>query len=100
MFAGLAIYQGLKEQLLFCSNRTLWSSNKTDIAKDATHSIPPFADMTVVLYSFPNYASVSASLIFTLSICTGVAINPCEYEACCKGNSLNEFCLQKISQQP
>ena len=95
LFAGLAIYEGLKENLLFCSNRSLWSSNKTDIAKEATHSIPPFADMNVVLYSFPKYASASVSLIFTLSTCTGVTINPCEYEAYCKENSLNVLVCKK-----
>ena len=54
-----------------------------------------FADMNAVLYSIPNYASVSVSLIFTLSACTGVAINPCEYEAYCAGNSFNELVCKK-----
>ena len=95
LFAGLAIYQGFKENLLFCSNRSLWSSNTTGTSKDTSHVIPPFADMNVVLYSFPNYASVSISLIFSVTICTGVAINPCEYEAYCKGNSFNELVCKK-----
>ena len=89
LFAGLAFYQGLKENILFCSNRSLWSTNITGTSKGTGHVIPPFIDMSVVLYSFPNYASVSVSLIFTLSTCTGVAINPCEYEAYCGGKSIN-----------
>ena len=45
--------------------------------------------MSLVLYSIENYTSVSVSLILTLSTCTGVVINPCEYEAYCSGSSLN-----------
>ena len=95
LFSGLAIYQGLNEQLLFCSNRSLWSSNITGIMKDTSHVIPSIVDMNVVLYSLPNYASLSVSLIFTLSTCTGVAINPCEYEAYCRGNSYNKLVCEK-----
>ena len=97
LFAGLAVYQDLKENLLFCSNRSLESSKitKTDTPKVTSHVIPPFVDMNVVLYSFPNYASVSVSLMFALSTCTGVAINPCEYEAYCSGNSLNVLVCKK-----
>ena len=44
-----------------------------------------------------NYTRVSASLILTLSHCTGVVINPCEYEAYCSGSSLNKkICKQYL----
>ena len=95
LFAGLAIYQGLKENLLFCSHRSLRSSNITGTLKDANHVIPPFVDMNLVLYSFPNYASLSVSLIFTLSTCTGVAVNPCEYEAYCSMEALDKLVCKK-----
>ena len=85
LFTGLAIYEGVREDLLFCSNRSFWNNN----TRDTNHTISPKDDMSLVLYSIENYTSVSASLILTLSACTGVMINPCEYEAYCSGSSLN-----------
>ena len=93
LFAGLAIYEGVREDLLFCSNRSFWNSN----TRDTSHTISPTDDMSLVLYSFEKYTSVSASLILTLSPCTGVMINPCEYEAYCSGSSLNlKICKQYL----
>ena len=93
LFAGLAIYEGVREDLLFCSNRSFWNSN----IRDTNHTISPKDDMSLVLYSIENYTSVSASLILTLSACTGVVINPCEYEAYCSGSSLNlKICQQYV----
>ena len=94
LFAGLAFYENLDEKLLFCSNRSLWKSNVTG-TNNASHAIPPFVDMKLVLYSFPNYASISVSLTFTISPCIGVAINPCEYEAYCGGKSINVLVCNK-----
>ena len=93
LFAGLAIYEVVREDLLFCSNRSFWNSN----TRDTSHTISPKDDLSLVLYSFENYTSVSASLILTLSTCTGVMINPCEYEAYCSGSSLNmKICKQYV----
>ena len=89
LFAGLAIYRGIREDLLFCSNRSFWNSNTRDSIKNTNHTISPIDDMSLVLYSIEKYTSVSVSLILTLSNCTGVIINPCEYEAYCSGSSLN-----------
>ena len=93
LFAGLAIYEVVREDLLFCSNRSFWNSN----TRDTNHTISPTDDMSLVLYAIENYTSVSASLILTLSTCTGVMINPCEYEAYCSGSSLNlKICKQYV----
>ena len=93
LLAGLAFYEGVREDLLFCSNRSIWNSNR----RDTSHTISPKDDLSLVLYSIENYTSVSASLIITLSACTGVVINPCEYEAYCSGSSLNlKICQQYV----
>ena len=93
LFAGLAIYEGVREDLLLCSNRSIWNSN----TRDTNHTLSPTHDMSLVLYSIENYTSVSASLILTLSNCTGVVINPCEYETYCGGSSLNlKICQQYV----
>ena len=47
LFAGLAIYEGVREDLLFCSNRSFWNSN----TRDTNHTISPKDDMSLVLYS-------------------------------------------------
>ena len=85
LFAGLTIYEGVREDLLFCSNRSFWNSN----TRDTNHTLSPTDDMSLILYSIKNYTSVSASLVLTLSHCTGVMINPCEYEAYCGDTSPN-----------
>ena len=97
LFAGLAIYQAFREDLLLCSNRSFWSSNRAGTAKDANHIIPPINNMKLVLYSIKNFASVSVSLIFTLSACTGILVNPCEYEAYCDDNSFNSVCMSYLN---
>ena len=93
LFAGFAIYEGVREDLLFCSNRRFWNSN----TKETNHTISPTHDMSLVLYSIENYTSVSASLILTLSGCAGVVINPCEYGTYCGGSSLKlKICQQYV----
>ena len=81
MFAGLAIYQDLREEIHFCSNRSFCNSNTTDRTKDTNHTISPSDNMSLVIYDIKNYTTVSTSLSFKLSACHGVTINPCEYKA-------------------
>ena len=87
LFAGLAIYQSLREDILFCSNRSFWNSNMTNRIKDTNHTIAPSGDMTLVIYAIKNYTTILTSFIFNLSNCNGVAINPCEYEVYCGWHS-------------
>ena len=87
LFAGLAIYQRLREEILFCSNRSFWDSNPTDNIKDTYHTISPFNDMNLVIYDIRNYTMISTSLIFNISACNGISINPCEYEVYCGRHS-------------
>ena len=87
LFAGLAIYQGLREDILFCSNRSFWNNNTADRRKDANHTIAPSDDINLVIYAIKNYTTIFASLTFILSTCDGVAINPCEYEVYCGSTS-------------
>ena len=83
LFAGLAIYERLREDILFCSNRSFWNNNPADTMKDTNHTISPSADMSLVIYAIKNHTTIFISLIFNLSTCNGVAINPCEYEVYC-----------------
>ena len=95
LLAGLTIYEGVREDLLFCSNRSFWNSN----TRDTNHTLSPTDDMSLILYSIKNYTSVSASLVLTLSHCTGVMINPCEYEAYCGDTSPNwRICKQYLKR--
>ena len=87
LFAGLAIYQGLREDILFCSNRSFWNSNTTDRTKETHHTITASNDMSLVIYAIRNYTMVFTSLSFKLSTCNGVTINPCEYDVYCDTNS-------------
>ena len=97
LFAGLAIYGGIREDLLFCSNRSFWNMETRYSTKNISHIISPTDDMRLVLYSLENYMSVSASLILTLSLCTGVTINPCEYDAYCAGTLFDvKICKQYL----
>ena len=89
LFAGLAIYQGLREDIIFCSNRSFWNSTTTN---DTNHTLSPSNDMSLVSYSIKNFTSLATSLIFTLSTCSGVTINPCEYEVYC-GSDTSKFPL-------
>ena len=86
LFAGLAIYQNFREEIRFCSNRSFWNSNITNRTTDTKHTISPFDDMSLVIYAIKNYTTIVTTLIFNLSTCNGVAINPCEYYLYCGGN--------------
>ena len=83
LFAGLAIYERLREDILFCSNRSFLNNNTAGRWKDTNHTISPSDDMSLVIYTIKNYTTIFISLIFNLSTCNGVAINPCEYEVYC-----------------
>ena len=83
LFAGLAVYSGDREDILFCSNRSFWNSNTTDRTTDTKHTISPSDNMSLVIYDIKNYTTVSAYLIFNLSTCNGITINPCEYMVYC-----------------
>ena len=86
LFAGFSIYKNLREDIRFCSNRSFWNGNITDRTTDTKHTISPSDDMSLVIYAIKNYTTIVTSLIFNLSTCNGVAINPCEYDIYCIGN--------------
>ena len=81
LFAGLAVYSGDRQEILFCSNRSFL--NTTDRTTDTEHTISPTDNMSLVIYDIKNYTTVSAYLIFNLSTCNGITINPCEYMVYC-----------------
>ena len=94
LFAGLAVYERFREDLLFCSNRSFWTSKSIT----RRHVIPASNKLYLILYAIRNYTTVTASFTFTLSECVGIMINPCEYEAYCRGKSGNpEVCQSYLS---
>ena len=107
MFAGLAIYEEQREDLLLCTNRSLWA-NKT-ITKIGNHQsiVSKTRYMILILYYMRNYTIVVATFNITTSRCTGILINPCEFEAYCslwlhiktKNMSLCNSYLQSFSSK-
>ena len=91
LFAGLAIYQGHREDLLFCANNSLWDKDIINITGSQQRIISEGNSMTIVLYSVRNFTLVSASSSFTSSECTGIIINPCEYHAYCYHVFVDDF---------
>ena len=83
-FAGLAIYQGQREDLLFCSNRSLWDKEIINITGHQQTFISNSNNLTIVLFSVKTYTLATVSL--TTSECEGVSINPCEYHIYCHIN--------------
>ena len=107
MFAGLAIYEEQREHLLLCTCRSLWA-NKT-ITKIGNHQsiVSKTRYVILVLYYMRNYTTVVATFNITTSRCTGILINPSEFEAYCslwlhiktKNMSLCDSYLQSFSSK-
>ena len=88
LFAGLAIYQNFREDIRFCSNRSFWNGTS-----DTKHTISPSDNMSLVIYAIKYYTTIVTTLMFNLSTCNGVAINPCECDIYCGANfSMSQFC--------
>ena len=84
-FGGLAIYQGEREDMLFCSNRSLWNKEIINVTGHQQTITSKSNNLTIVLFATTNYTSVSVSLNITTSDCQGVSLNPCEYTIHCFG---------------
>ena len=83
LFAGLAIYQGLKEDLLLCSNRTLWTEKTMNITENQQSVVSSTSQIMLVLYSVRYFTMSKAFFKITTTKCTGILINPCDYKAYC-----------------
>ena len=66
LFAGFSIYQNLREDIRFCSNRSFWNGNKTDRTTGTKHTISPSDDMILVIYAIKYYTSIVTTLICQL----------------------------------
>ena len=83
LYGGLAIYQDQKEIIQFCTNRTLWTDEALTTTKSQQSFVSSSNSISVVLYSIRYYTSVRVVLNITATTCTGIIINPCEFEAYC-----------------
>ena len=83
MFAGLAIYQEQREDLLLCTNRSLWTNKTITITGNQQSIVSKTSYIILVLYDLEKYTSAVATFNITTSKCTGILINPCEFEAYC-----------------
>ena len=83
LFAGLAIYQEEREDLLLCTNRSLWTNETITITGNQQSIVSETSCVILVLYDMEKYTSAVATFNITTSKCTGILINPCEFEVYC-----------------
>ena len=107
MFAGLAIYEEQREDLLLCTNRSLWENRTITVTGNHQSIVSKMRYVILVFYYMTNYTTVVATFNITTSRCTGILINPCEFEAYCslwlhiktKNMSLCDNYLQSFSSK-
>ena len=83
LFAGLAIYQEQREDLLLCTNRSLWTNKTITITGNQQSFVSKTSCVILVHYDMRKYTKAMVTFTITTSKCTGILINPCEFEAYC-----------------